>query len=381
MMGSGPESPPIQRGFRIGYVVPRYLPFVGGVETHVSHLATRLAALGCHVEVLTQEIGRGESRIEQMRGVTVKRFPSIVPAPNYAFAPGLWRYLAAHADEFDLLHAHSYHAFAALAAACTAQSPLVFTPHYLGTSESRWRRLLHKPYRKVGAHIFERAARVICVSKSEAALVCRHFPKAADRLVHIPNGVSLEAIQAARPFPTEKTVVLCVGRLERYKGVHRVLDAVARLDDTFVLRVIGSGPARKELEALPKTLGLGDRVEFLGAMEPDALFRWYRTAAVLVTLSTHEAFPIVPLEALVAGASVVASDIPAHREFVGGWGDERVRLVSLDSGAAALSDAIKNAALLPSRPVSIGAAATWDAVTERTLQMYREVVARDQKVA
>src|SRR5438105_10543857 len=281
---------------RIAYIAPRYLPFTGGVQTHVAQLARRAAAHGYHVEVLTQDSDRSLPAVEVIDGVTVRRFPVWIPAQTYAMAPGLWAYLARYPTRYDVVHAHGYHAVPALGAALAGCRPLVFTPHYHGTGHSCLRRWLHVPYRVPGAAIFRRSSRVICVSDAEAALVRRHFPHASNRLTVIPNGVDTRALREAAPYAEERTVILSVGRLEAYKNVHLTIEALAHLPATFVLRVIGDGPARQTLEDLATRVGLGERVAFLGRVGDEVLRRWFRTARVYVSMSGHEACGVTLFE-------------------------------------------------------------------------------------
>jgi glycosyltransferase involved in cell wall biosynthesis len=361
------DRPPSDGRLRLAYVSPRYAPFTGGVETHVEQIARRAAAAGHQVEVLTQESDPHLPRVEKLDGVLVRRFPMVLPSRNYAIAPRLWRYLASESARFDVVHAHSYHALPALAAALATRRPLVFTPHYHGTGHSPLRRVLHLPYRRLGATIFARARCAICVSEAEAELVRRHFPRAAGRMRVIPNGVESEALRGAEPLPTDRTVILSVGRLEGYKKVQSVVEAVAHLDDRYVLRVIGDGPERAALEALTDRLNLGDRVAFLGRVSDEELRRWYRTASVCVAASTHEAFGLTLIEAVVAGAAVVASDIPAHREVAEAYG-AAMTLLPLDSTPEAMARAMTAAQRHAPPRVE---AASWDRVATLTLEVYR----------
>ncbi len=356
---------------RIAYVSPCYAPSIGGVETHVAHLAARAASAGHHVEVLTQEHDRHLPAVERIDGVLVRRFPILLPGHNYAMAPGLWAYLARHGAGYDVVHAHSYHALPALLAALTASRPLVFTPHYHGTGHSPIRSLLHVPYRRLGAAIFARAAQVICVSEAEASLVRSHFPICAQRVTVIPNGVEAAALRAAEPFADPHRTILSVGRLETYKNVDRTIKALVHLDESFVLRIIGGGPARPALEQLAATLGLQARVSFLGRVDDAVLRRWFRTAQVCVSMSAHEAFGITVLEAVAAGSGVVASDIPAYREAALSGSPGAVALAPLDVPPDGLADRIRAAAAWRQRNESLPDIPSWDAVAERTLSVYR----------
>lgn len=364
---------------RIAYISPRYIPFAGGVETHVTQIATRMTACGHQVEVLTEERDRSLPRIEVIEGVRVRRFPVILPEPVYPFAAGLWRYLARQRSRYDLVHAHNYHAFPALGAALLGARPLVFTPHYHGTGHRPLGRLLHAPYRLAGRLIFRRSDCVICVSQTEAELVRCHFPFVSRRVTVIPNGVEATALRQAEPYAEDRRVILTVGRLLAYKNVDRVIEAVAYLDDSVALCVIGEGPARASLEALVGELGLGGRVRFLGRVEEGVLHRWFRTAAVYVGMSAEEAFGLTILEALTAGTAVVAADIPAHREVVAGAGSDSVVLLPVDSDAEVVASAIRELA----GRLETGPAPTipsWDEVAGRTLEVYQRVVSREREL-
>ena len=357
---------------RIALVTPRYWPAIGGVETHVEELAAGLVVRGHEVEVLTQAHDSSLPIEEDHAGVPIRRFAAAINAEHYRFSPGLLRFLAGHAGSWDVLHAHNYHALPALAAAFTRRGTFILTPHYHGESQSRFRDILHRPYRTAGALMMRRASRVISVSPSEASLLKDHFPAARSKIAIVPNGVDAAGIAAAQPFETgDARVVLVAGRLADYKRVDATIQALAHLDTRYVLRVSGEGPMRSMLEALARKLGVTERVSFLGRIERDELNRWFSTADVFVTMSEIEAMGITVLEALAGGARVVASDIPAHRDarVLGG---ERVRLIRRGASSAELAAAIEEAAAsdAPARPVP-----TWQEVVERTLAVYDEAIA------
>ena len=122
-------------------------------------------------------------------------------------------------------------------------------------------------------------------------------------------------------------VLLTVSRLESHKNQEAVLRAAALLGDRVQVRLIGRGPEEARLGRLAGELGVRCRVE-TGADDP-TVERAYRTASVAVCPSRFEGLGLGPIEALASGTPVVASDIPAHREFVG----PAARLVSPDDPA------------------------------------------------
>jgi 1,2-diacylglycerol 3-alpha-glucosyltransferase len=357
---------------RVALVAAHYAPMIGGVEKHMVEIATRLARAGNEVEMLTHaEADQDLPPVELVDGVLVKRFPVPIPSRNYALSPALLRFLVNHRRDYDVVHAHGYHALPALGAALADPPTLVFTPHYHGTGHSPFRKALHPPYRRLGRLIFERARRTIAVSPPEAALILSHFPQIADRLVVVPNGVDQEAIDGAAPFRERRTVLLSAGRLETYKQVDRSIRSLAHLPADHVLRITGDGGARPELERLVDELDLRARVEFLGKVPEDDLYRWFRTASVYVSLSSNEAMPVTFIECLAAGAAVLASDIPAHRDLVTKTGGS-ISLVPLDAPPELVAERIGELTATPPRHPRVD---TWDDVTTRTLEIYREALA------
>ncbi len=357
---------------RIGVVTSAYHPDIGGVETHVRRLCAALVAAGDEVEVLTQH---ATGSTEVLDGVLIHRFPLTVGAPNYRFSAALWRWLRRHAGRFDVLHAHSYHALAALPAALTNRTPLVFTPHYHGTGHSRLRAALHPIYRPVGRRIVARSSRIICVTRAERDLLVRHFPEAEPRMVVIPNGTDPARDLVVAPQPGRS--ILCVGRLERYKRVDQVIRAMSRLDDSHRLDVVGTGPAREELEQLAARLGLaGDRVVFHGRLGDLDFAARMAVAAAAVSASGHEAFGMAVADALTAGIPTVASFIPAHRELAVMAGSAVPLWLVNPDDEAALADALRTAAGTPRTTNGRNALPTWSDVVGATREVYAAAAPR-----
>lgn len=349
-------------------VSAHYAPFAGGVESHVEEIAKRLAGRGETVEVLTHHDDPGLPDTEVREGVLVRRHKVPVTSQHFGLSPAVWATLMRERHRHDVVHAHGYHSSAPLAAALAGASPLVFTPHYHGTGHSALRRAIHIPYRAAGAGIVARSNHIICVSRAEADLFLTHFPAARPRLTVIPNGVDLGRITAAQPYPDAGTVVITGGRLQSYKQVDRIVRAIELTPPGLRLVITGDGPERSVLEALADERGVRARVRFLGRVEPDVLYRWYATAEVFCSMSSNEAMPVTILELLAAGARVVASDIPAHRDIRDRTGGA-ITLVPLDASPAVLAAALQHAVhetIAPGQQIP-----TWDEVAARTLNVYR----------
>lgn len=351
-------------------VTPGFPPDTGGVEEHVSRLVAGVAGRGHPVTVLTASRRVRRRTVEHLDdGVTVITYPAW-RSQTLSLSPRLLVGTLKYARHSDVFHVHSYHALNSLAT-LAARRP-VLTPHYHGQQgHSRLAHLLHKAYRIPGRRMMRRASAIICVSDAERAVVCRDFPEATELTVTIPNGVRVQQIQDAQPFRGEPRTVLVLGRLVDYKGVDTILDAYSRIGRSDLqLVIVGDGPARNDLEEQATALRISDRVRFTGRLSDADVDAWLRTADVLVSMSAHEAFGIVPLEAAAAGARVVVSDIAAHREIVRRYvpAASVVPLGDVDVLASAIE------VQLDAPPTAAPSIPTWQQVTDATLQVYDDIL-------
>jgi glycosyltransferase involved in cell wall biosynthesis len=362
---------------RIALVCKRYPPHTGGVEEHVSALAAEYERRGDQVSILSCGTGSRTS-VERVAGVDVHRFALSVRAPNFEYSRALALFLKASAGEFDVVHAHSYHALPALSAARVRPRAFVFTPHYHGTGHSPLRSALHPIYRPLGRRIAEAAGRVICVTSAERDTFLSHFPRAAGKAQVIPNGTRRpgrdDASEGHRWLAEIRaTDVITIGRLESYKGVDHAIAALRRLPGHIRLHVIGEGPHRDAAETQATRAGVRGRVFFHGRLPRPSVDRAVARCGAVLCLSRHEAFGLVLAEALVAGAKVVASDIPAHRSVVADagaarmvafWDEKRVDL-AVTIAATLVRPAAVRRVRLPD----------WPEVAERTRAVYADVAA------
>jgi glycosyltransferase involved in cell wall biosynthesis len=353
---------------RVTLVTPGFPPDPGGVEAHTGHLARELAARGVQVRVLTARRGLRRSVTEVREGVRITAFPAW-RSTVLSISPRLLSAGLRASRDADLVHVHSYHAACGFAAFGGLVAPVVFTPHYHGGGHSRQAVVLHQIYRFAGRLLFRAPRAVICVSSAERAAVVRDFPATAGRAHVVPNGVDLAAVRAARPFSGQPPTVLSLGRLEPYKRVANLLRALPMMPPDTQLVVIGQGSARDALVRLAAELGVADRVRFTGRIDTAEVHRWLRTASVLVSLSEHEAFGMAPVEAAAAGARVVLSDIPAHREIIADYLGAAAELVGLDPAEVA---AAVTGQLAAAGRVEVDVP-NWGRIAEQTLAVYRSV--------
>ncbi len=360
---------------RIALITPRYRPAIGGIERHVERVATGLLSRGYEVDVLATDPSGKLPPVESLDGVTVRRFPTLLDDATYFVSPRLLRWLWANADRYALLHAHNYQTLMPVIGWQTARHhrlPLVVTPHYHGTGHTPFRAILHVPYRPIGSRAMRAADVVIANSLAEAGWIERDFGVTPR---FIPNGVDVPGSEVTAPDMDPREVsLLAVGRLERYKQVQRIVTALPYLPAEQVLTVIGEGPAMAEVEQEAIRLGVSDRVRMRGHVSAAALAGHYARADLFVSLSREESFGMTLLEAAAAGAPVLASDIPAHREIKEYAGPGRIALVPAETASGPLA-----AAMQAQRSVgkSVDRAGwhlpTWEANADAVAAIYRHI--------
>jgi len=177
---------------------------------------------------------------------------------------------------------------------------------------------------------------VIAVSESVAADLRARLPRAP--VAAVANFAPLMRAPL-RSRPQEPPRIGSLGRLHEEKGFDLLLDAAAQLHRegrAFRLTIAGEGPAARALKAQAAQLGLGAAVDFPGWTSPPGPF--LAELDLFVCSSRTESFGLVVVEAMAAGAPVVATDIEGPRDILrrGRYG----RLVAADS-ARALADGIR----------------------------------------
>lgn len=177
------------------------------------------------------------------------------------------------------------------------------------------------------------AARV-AVSESARETAVRSYGESKFELLW--NGVEVERFANAEPWPTRRPAVLFVGRHEPRKGLSVLLDAWQDIDRDAVLWVAGRGP---QTDALARRSVRG--VEWVGPITDIERNRRLRAATVFCAPAIgSESFGIVLLEAMAAGAVVVASRIDGYANVAR---DGREGVLATPDDPVALRDALRQA--------------------------------------
>ena len=305
---------------KIGLVSPYDWAHPGGVGVHIQQLSKEFTRQGHQVKIIAPS-SKPLSELSSDNLIIIGR-PIPVPISgsiaritlSFHRAPQVQQVL--EEERFDVVHIHEP-LFPAL--------PLTVLRYSNALNVGTFHAYTHNPrhYRSMRPLIkrwFRRLHGKIAVSPPAAATVGKYFPGFYNI---IPNGIDLDHFSSdAAPiarFKDGMLNILFVGRMEKRKGLQHLLAAYSRIKWEYPqVRLIVVGPGK--LDSASERI-LGERalkdVEFIGGVDYKDLPSYYRTADIYCSPATgSESFGIVLLEALAAGAPLVASDIPGYASVV-----------------------------------------------------------------
>ena len=287
---------------------------LAGAEVLVKDIAPRLRRRGieCEVAVLRLLQSPLEAMLQQA-GV-----PLHSSGVTNLYSPRQVLPLAKLIRHYDFVHVHLFPAllWAVLAVKRLERPiPLVTTEH--GTSNYRRRWWL----RSFDAWLYRHYLSIACNSEATAKGLARWCPGAKSKIRVVQNGIPLDDFENAQPaevgVPSNLTRVVVVGRFDPPKDHATVLRAVASVPQVHLL-LVGDGPLRPDIENLGRSLGIVERVTFLGRRQDVA--RILKASDIYVHSATFDGFGIAACEAMAAGLPVIASDVPGLADVVNGVG-------------------------------------------------------------
>jgi len=219
-------------------------------------------------------------------------------------------------------------------------------------------------YKPLGERIFQEADKVVAVSNYEEAILIQDFEIDDSKIVVIPIGIDLAEFKDLQKVVKKHRTILCVGRLEEYKGVQYVIQALPLLGEGIRLEIVGHGPHRENLIGLTKGLGLENRVDFYQDLPREELLHRYAAADLFLLLSRYESSGIVVAEALASKTPCIVANTSALREWIDNkncFGSDYP--VVIDRLASLINEVI-------GREVGVVKLWDWDAVVEETVRVY-----------
>ncbi len=345
-------------GLRILQVNKFYPPHIGGIETVIQQVSQGLKDRAEVSVLVCQPKGRGVREV--CDGVPVTRCSSWRTVASCPVSFSFFREFRRMAKEADVIECHLPFPLADLACLLSRTKKRVVIAWHSDVVKQKKLLALYKPILRA----FLRRADAIIVATQGHIDGSAFLPPFRDKCVVIPYGIpTAEYLQApAVPILTEKLrgkplrKLLFVGRLVYYKGVDVLLRAFARTEGC-ALFLAGEGVLEPQLRQEAQTLGVADRVFFLGRLTDAQLRAAFRDCDffVLPSVANSEAFGIVQLEAMVYGKPVINTALPTGVPLVSIHGETGLTVPPGDE--TALADAIRTLAEDDALREAYGAAA------------------------
>jgi glycosyltransferase involved in cell wall biosynthesis len=254
-------------------------------------------------------------KYDVINGVKVFRYSCYAPGDAFYFSTELLAML--RAEKFDVVHAHNYHGLPFHVAGIFAKcDKFIVSPCYHGAGHTLMRDCLFKIFKPFGKWTLKKADKVLAASEYEKILLCEDLGLNPDEIVVIPRGVNFSEFKGLNRCRHKFKSVLFVGRLVEYKGVQFLVEALPKLPNNVILKIVGKGPLRNSLEAKAKKLGVLDRVKFFQNLERQQLLRMYAESDVFVLPSKYESYSKVVAEALMAGTPCIVANTSALKEWI-----------------------------------------------------------------
>ncbi|MGI2336598.1 MAG: glycosyltransferase [Dehalogenimonas sp.] len=373
----------------------------GGMNVYIREMASALGRRGHTVDIFTRAHDPRDEEWEKLApGVRlihiqagpIEEMGKLTQFNNLPeFELNLRNFCRRDNAVYDLVHSHYWlSGEVGRKLAADLEVPHIFAFHTVGAAKDELGLGEPEPGLRLitEAEVAADCRHIMCGTASESSSVIRHHVCASGKISVVPCGVDPGLFRpldkaAARRILNQPDVptVLYIGRLDKLKGIDRLIEAAALLKNknSCLLVVGGDEHSRETLMRLRNQadiLGVGDRVSFTGAA-PQSQMPWYYAAADVVAVPSYsETFGMVALEAVSCGTPVVSADVGAARDIIKEGFSGSVTPDNAPAAlAAALDDwldrpAVDRAAL--HRSVS---AFSWDAVAKRVEAVFQGLTA------
>lgn len=323
----------------------------GGIERHVFHLVSHLTRLGAEVTLFVQhashdrrEASDGATRAitTGLKQVVYLRYDYTSPLlppngvvgrqfnyPWYTWELGRIAAQLARQGSFDVIHSQGLcaagYGFIRSRDPLLRRIPFVANPH--GMEEFRtpdWRKwLAYAPFRALYAYGHRVADRTIATDACTQDDLPRYLGVNPKRVAVIPSAIDVaECLGYVRPalrqalrerfaLDTSAVTFMSVGRLERNKGFHILIEALARLRTQLPPRwrwlLVGNGKERTNLAQQAQSAGIASHISFVGRLDDDELHSLYEEVDLVIHPTLYEGSSLVTLEGMIHRKPMIAS--------------------------------------------------------------------------
>ncbi len=161
----------------------------------------------------------------------------------------------------------------------------------------------------------QNADRIVVPSEYLKHVVVDYFGVVPEQVTVIPNGVGMNN-GVLRHAQNDSRNILYIGRIENWKGLDTLIEALRLLPLEYTATIVGDGSEKKNLKLQVTSYKLQDRISFIGRIPHGELEQYFSNALCLYEGTQYEGMPHIVLESWSFGVPVVVSDFPANIELV-----------------------------------------------------------------
>lgn len=351
---------------------------LGGAEVLLDKMLSLFAAKGISNSVYIFE--SIDSDLE--RSVTVNSNVFYSNTGNlYSYRQVYPLYRLLQQQRFDIVHVHLFPAqlWTGIAEFLSRTGvPLITTEH---STYNRRRRL---PFRPFDAWMYSRYHKIICNSHATESALLDWLPQVREKTEVICNGIDTGHFSRAVPYdlrkefslPDNSFLILSIGRLESEKSFPILLQALAKTRPNTFLIIVGDGSLKNDLQRMACSLGIENRIRFLGLR--DDVARIIKSVNLYVQSSDWEGFGLAAVEAMAGGLPIIVSRVPGLSYVIGDAG-----LVFNKNDPHQLADYINQLEANPLKRESMGKASIRQAqnfalheMVDRYVEVYEDLYQR-----
>ena len=227
-------------------------------------------------------------------------------------------------------------------------------------------------------YVVSRIPNIIIITPSIRRLIATWTKS---KIYVVQDGIEFEKIQRIQPHKSEKPDVLFMSNLYKLKGVDILIRAVPQVLTSvpdLTVYIAGTGPQEDELKTLVRELSLEAHVRFLGLVDEEEKYSYYKACKVVVAPSRWDCQPYAVTEGAACGKPIIASDKSNSALLDDGKIGFIFQSENPESLANKLIELVKNDKLRE----EMGQAALekarehdWSNIADRHVEIYKEVIA------
>jgi len=308
-------------------VTPFYYPILGGSETQIENLSLKFNEIGLPTDIITFNFNEAEQlmsfeKIEKINGLKVIRVPAfnILPSKLHHnkinFMVNLIpRKFTQIFEEYDILHFHNETDLSFPVFSYSVKKPKVFHLRCLNVTYPIFKRNF------ICRRLLRNIADIYIAQSKYVSSLLMDLGIPSSKLKIIPNAINVSAFKPGKQGRISN-MLLYVGRIEEYKGLHILLKSLEHICKPVQLSIIGPfvGEPSYHQKIVKLITKINEKtvhkVMYLGPKKPQEILGYYQTASIVVVPSLSESFGNVILESLACETPVIASNVGGIPEII-----------------------------------------------------------------